>query len=380
MTVKNLHKDTAERVRRIFKDEAPPCVHLDSDSGKDFLEDIINQGMAPILWHQLGGRKGTADWPADIQSRLRTVALRETAVDLRLQLEVSKLVDTFAAAGLQPLLIKGTPLSYTLYPAPGLRPRCDTDILIAEKDRKQTADIMRELGYVALHEADVDFINSQMCYTGPKASLQHSSFDIHWMISNNDRAFSRRFSYSQLVEKAVNVPALGNNAWTLCPVDALIVACFHRAGHYAHDGDRLIWLYDIHLLSEALSAEEASDLCRKARKLSVVSLCVDAMVTAQSWFGSMLASPLELLLQEDPGVEYSTFLLQPGRVGSIRNKAVQDLKSMDTWPQRLRYLFQNVFPPPSYMLWRYNRKKKIALPRLYLQRLVDSARIFLRKE
>ena len=42
--------------------------------------------------------------------------------------------------GIHPLLIKGTPLSYSLYPTSGLRPRCDTDFLIPQGDVDTTAE------------------------------------------------------------------------------------------------------------------------------------------------------------------------------------------------------------------------------------------------
>ena len=379
MSSVDLHEGTEKILQRIFIKNTCDWPENTAASTNDFLEDITAQGLAPLLWNQIGGRKGAVGWPHDIQTGLHSRVLHETAAELRLQVELTALLHSFTKAGIRPLLLKGTPLSYTLYPAPGMRPRCDTDILIPESARAKTAEIMERLGYKALHEASVDLINSQMCYGSSQNAGLFNSFDIHWMVSNNDRRFSRLFNYERLAARAVNIPELGPDSWCPGRVDALILACFHRAGHFSHGGDKLIWLYDIHLLSEALSHEEATAFCRTAAELKIVRICTDALCTARSWFGTTLSPPLESLLQQSPEDEFTTVYLQPGRAAGIKNKAVMDLKELSTWRQRLHYLLQNLFPPAQYMLWRYNTGHKTALPLLYLRRLMQGAYLLIKK-
>jgi hypothetical protein len=74
------------------------------------------------------------------------------------------------------------------------------------------------------------------------------------------------FSYEELRARAQPLPELAPQAFAACPVDALLLACMHRCGHkqapyyvdgVAHySGDRLIWLYDIHLLAVKLTSVE----------------------------------------------------------------------------------------------------------------------------
>ncbi len=45
--------------------------------------------------------------------------------------ELVAVLAALAEAGVETLLLKGTPLAYTHYPEPALRTRCDTDVLIA---------------------------------------------------------------------------------------------------------------------------------------------------------------------------------------------------------------------------------------------------------
>jgi hypothetical protein len=101
---------------------------------------------------------------------------------------------------------------------------------------------------------------------------------------------------------------------------------------------------------------------------------------AQAWFKTILPEKLAMLLREKAEAETFTSLLQPGgRQVGIKNHALLELKGLPTWRERLRFLFQNAFPPPEFMLWRYGATKKSALPLLYLKRFLEAVHIFLQR-
>jgi hypothetical protein len=305
--------------------------------------------------------------------------LHQAAFELVAELDLRHLLNAFAQIGITPLLLKGTPLSHTLYPEPGLRPRCDTDLLLSEADREKAAGLMKKLGYAPLHEAQVDYINTQMSYSKKTAQGFSCCYDIHWQMSNCNRQFSRDFTGGKLFENAEAIPALGENARTLSKVDALIFACFHRAGHFSHSGDRLIWLYDIHLLCQALTAQEVAKFYQRAKDLQISSLCADAINITQSWFGTVCPEELKLFVQERAENEAAAQLLGSGRRDGIRKHALLELKDLSSWQERFSYIMQNAFPPAEFMLWRYSKKKKLTLPWLYAQRFAEGLIILFRK-
>jgi hypothetical protein len=329
--------------------------------------------MAPLTWSRL--KAGDIEWPESVVSTLHQQALQEASLDLLRTAELTKLLDALFEIDVQPLLLKGTPLSYALYPATGLRPRCDTDLLIPESARDAVDEVMTRMGYKPFYEASADYINSQVAYFTDEGPASVNSYDVHWLISNNNREFSRKFSYERLMANALDIPELGKNAFTLNFSDALVLACFHRAGHYAQSGDRLIWLYDIHLLCEKLSREESVSFSNTAKELEIVQLSQDAIRTAQSWFGTSLNPALISFLNEQPQDETSSAYLQSGRAAGIKNRAYLELRNLSTLSERVAYVFQNLFPPPAYMRWRYGEKRKAVLPWLYFRRLMDGASI-----
>lgn len=375
MTDCNLRSETAELLRCVFhgRDANWPA-ELTADA---FFQEVAAQGMAPLLFRNISRQDR---WPAELTAKLKGAALHQAAAELRVESDLRALLHAFAAVGVQPLLLKGTALAYSLYPEPWLRPRCDTDLLVAESERDRAAAVLRQLGYAPLLEAESEYLGSQKSYskTGPGGRF---TCDLHWQISNTNRQFSQKFTEGGLQSTAV--PALGEHARTLNKIDSLLYACFHRAGHFSHSGDRLIWLHDIHLLGQSLTDEEAETFCVKvkARRLEISALCADALAVAQSWFNTKLPAPLEALMQEQNGQEeaFAALLKPGGRQVGIKNHALLELKGLATWRERVRFLWQNAFPPPEFMLWRYGASKKSALPLLYLKRFAEAVFIFLKR-
>lgn len=370
----NLSPAAAELLRCVFHGrEVRWPAELTADV---FFQEVAAQGMAPLLFRNISKHDC---WPAELIAKLKKgAALHQAAAELRVEADLRALLHAFAAAGVQPLLLKGTALAYSLYPEPWLRPRCDTDLLVAAPEREKAAAVLRQLGYAPPLEAESEYLGSQKSYSkiGPGCRF---TYDLHWQISNTNRQFSQNFTECGL--QAIAVPALGEHARTLNTMDSLLYACFHRAGHFSHSGDRLIWLHDIHLLGQSLTGEEAKNFCAKARRLEISTLCADALAVAQSWFNTTLPAPLAALMQAQKGKEeaFASLLKPGGRQVGIKHHALLELHGLPTWRERIRFLWQNAFPPPEFMLWRYGASKNSALPLLYLKRFAEAVRIFLRQ-
>lgn len=342
-------------------------------SGERFLDDLDAQGMGPLLWYELNRAGEPPAWPAPVMAGLRQRALKEAAAEMAWDADLETLLAAFEGKGIRPLLLKGAALSHTHYPRAGLRPRCDTDLLVPESQKDVAAALMRELGFQPLYDADVDQINAQMSWFRSSGSGVKCVYDLHWRISSNDRRFARVFSHERLSARAVPVPALGVHARTLETVDALVLACMHRAGHYSHSGDRLIWLYDIHLLAGALDEEAAARFSGLARELDIEGLCGDAFDVTRHWFGTRLLPSLEAMCRLAGGSETRGYL-RPGRRAGIRGRVRRELGGM-SWKEGVQFIAQNLFPPPAYMRWRYASTSRLALPWLYLKRMLQGLRI-----
>ncbi len=337
----------------------------------EFLEAARHQGITSLLWHQHSRLGLLADWPAEFLEKLKQQACQEAAAEMIRETEVQVILEALQEEGVSLLLIKGTPLSALLYPAAGLRPRCDTDLLVAEGDDLRAAEVFKAHGYSSFFENAGDYLNSQRSFRRIDKSGFTHAFDLHRQISNASITFSHRMGFGELDCRSVRVPSLGAAAKTLSHVDALLLACMHRAGHFGEMGERLIWLYDIHLLTEVLSSSEFDDLIRRAGELGMRGLCADALNASHAWFATHIPEGVTDALQQDADKEASLALLARGRASRIRHTLFMDLQQISSWRERGRLLLQRLFPPADYMLWRYQFRFRWLLPFYYIYRVLQ---------
>jgi len=379
MSVESVSASVETLLKQIFKGDDPGWTGASDVTVDSFLDGLNFHGLTPVFWYWINQHGFCKNWPDSLLSEIKNIAMQEAASDLLLELELKKVLQALLEIGIQPVLLKGTPLSFSLYPQPGLRPRCDTDFLIAKEDMIKGSALMEQLGYESLYDAKVELLNSQMTFIKQDQLKVSHAYDIHWQVNNNSRSFSAELNYSHLLSTSKTIPRLGQNARTPDKVDALLLACFHRAGHFSQMGDRLIWLYDIHLLVCALDEHEFALFYQKAKKMTIATICSDAILTAQDWFNTSLTEAMVKRLSRLPVSEPSIAYLTTGRQAGIKHHALLDLKDLSSLSEKLHYLYQKVFPPVNYMLWRYDTKRKYLLPFLYLYRLVFGVYIFVRR-
>lgn len=126
----------------------------------------------------------------------------------------------------------------------------------------------------------------QALWSRPDASGGHHYLDVHWRL-NNAQVLAQVLAWPELAARSTPLPALGASARALAPVDALLLACIHRAGHAGETAqigdivrqgsDRLIWLYDIHLLIGGMSAAELDAFVELAAARQVRAICLNAL-------------------------------------------------------------------------------------------------------
>jgi len=297
----------------------------------------------------------------------------EMAIELARKHELVRVLTALAESGARALLLKGVALAYSIYPSPALRPRADTDLLIRSADRDLTARTLSELGYKKSNTVSGELVMYQCGFVRrDRFGIDHV-LDVHWRVSNT-QSFSQALDYEELSLRSVHLAALGKHARGLAAADALLLACMHRAHHFhspywvdgmaRSGGDRLIWLYDIHLLVNAMSPRALGAFVRLAETKGMRTVCSDGLLRARQCFGTRIPDDVLLPLASKEPAEASAAHL---REGSIRH-LLTELRSLPHWRDRLSLVGEHLFPPSDYMLEKYAATNRVRLPMLYLQR------------
>ena len=295
---------------------------------------IEEHGMLPLVyrWSRI---------PA-----LREPALRAAGLET---IQAGVLREVLAVLPGTPLVTKGTSLAYSLYGSPDLRPRTDVDLLIDEGDLERVREAFHSIGF----QETVSVIRQQMFYRIDSNRIMQS-YDVHLDITNNATT-AGVLQYGELRARAMRIPAI--DAFAPSHEDALLYACVHRVVHH-YDVERLIWLYDIHLLYDVVDRDV---FWARAKERRVVTICRHSILLAREWFGGD-AGELPAPVEGEP----SRLFLDRDR--SRAALLAGDLAALKSWRDRLRVLGTLAFPSAEYMRQRFGVRSQVLLPAYYVWR------------
>jgi hypothetical protein len=324
----------------------------------DELRAIVEHGVGLIVYERLR------------LPQLRNDAIHAAAHEPLRAVDVAEVLRALGERGVNVLILKGTALAYDLYPSPELRPRSDTDLLIARDDLPAVRAAMLALGFEEQPSSGDEHGLRQAVFTRAPGMV----YDVHWAATNVP-VFDAVLRFEELMPRAIALPQLGPHARGLSHVDALLMACIHRVAHH-HDSDRLIWLVDIDLLRERMSRQEHEQFWRLAAQGRVVGVCARSIEVADAWLSrtphDLAAAWLssDELARDEPS---RAFLDRDITHGGVLASSLRAL----SWRARLERLRQVAFPPAAFMRQQFGTRHTVTLPWWYFYRGVRGvARLF----
>ena len=335
-----------------------------------FLEAAARHGVAPLLVYELDRTKMLDQWPAAVREPLVRAARRQVWVETRHRSELQQVLRAIGAIGVPALLMKGAALAYLSYPDPCFRPRYDTDLMVRKDDMPSVARAMRSLGYSRSNLTSGDLVMPQCQFVrdDDRRGPVHA-YDFHWKMAI-PVLFADVLSFDEVAARAIEVPALGARARALGRVDALLLACIHRVAHH-HGDERLLWLYDIHLLANEMDGEAFQRFSELAAQKQIRAVCAQGLTLAHQWLHTRLPAEVMSTLAAQGSPEPTAVYLG----GRLRQVDVlwSDLRALGAWSARWRLLREHLFPPAAYMMDRSGVSSRLFLPGLYASRIVRGA-------
>jgi hypothetical protein len=284
---------------------------------------------------------------------------------------LSEVVDALWKKGIEPLLFKGTSLAYGLYENPFWRARGDSDIIVPADAAGHAGEVLRSLGFQQEQAVTGELVTYQESYTFTGQQGGSHTIDLHRRI-NNSEFLSRLFSYGELRAEAISLPQLCSRALAVEPKHALILACLHRSTHIHnpywvegeayYGGNRLIWLYDIHLLGRSFISSQWQDFVASATDKGLCATSLAGLESAAACFFTPYPDEVRRALSKT-GEPVAAYL----HATRLRQSWI-DLVALNGATERLRFLRELVFPSASYMHSKYSHLDWKWLPLLYMRR------------
>ena len=329
------------------------------------LRRVRYHGVAALLHERL---RGGTDWPAELVRAVREDTRHAAMWELRHQQVLGALLGALAGRGVRPLLFKGTALAYGLYGNPVWRMRCDTDLLVMPEEAEEARQVLAALGYRKDLGTSRELVIHEESWTLDSPAGGSHAIDLHRRLNNSD-LLANLFPHEAFDAAKRSTPELGPSAFSFGPVHALLVAAVHRALH-RECSDRLIWVYDIHLLAQDFDRDHWQLFTKLAIDKGLRAVCLDSLVLARERFGTTCPDPVLAALSEPVGTEPATAYLR----ASYLQQTVMNFRAAGGPWRKLVYLFALGVPPAVYVRWKYREATWSWLPWLYVRHSVEGVR------
>ena len=278
--------------------------------------------------------------------------------------EVIKALSMLTEQNVVFVVLKGFALARTIYPKPSMRTKADIDLLIAEQDVAQVKQIFSQQGYFNPRGWEPKTIINQFSQRKVLSENLNVDFDIHVKISNNKR-LENILSLEQLLEHSLTHKETGGQLVGF--VHAMLHAIFHLMNH-RHHGDliKLIWYYDIYLLSEKLDEYETKYFLQLINTSGLAKVTIKALELTTEYFDSTAIHHIIAVL--DPATATAEF----DSLMHINDKSTLLLESFtnhSSLKQKWLLIKETAFPPPAEIYAKYGRETKQPLMLLYIRRI-----------
>lgn len=365
------HTGTAAHLRWIASTLRGECPAWPFGLGDPEIDRLLHtaqaEGVVGLLAERLLKRPDAGLAPSALLGILRRREQRDASLELMRESEYRRLLETLGTAALQPVIIKGTALAYSLYRQPHWRSRCDLDLVFRNRAAALSVIVLlREAGYRRPNAVDGDWITQAITLVKRDSLGITHSLDLHWSPINQP-ALAATLGFAEIAEAAHKLPSLGPHARIPAPSHALLIACLHRIANIRTGrANRLIWLYDIHLLSETLDPDQWRWLEALARARGIAGLLLDGLLAARDRLGTRLPDETVETLQDAAASQWRT----PARFASERAALLSDLRALPGWRAPSRLLREHLLPSADYMRIKYAGTDH-PLPVLYLRRILN---------
>lgn len=336
----------------------------------DYLaKTITERGIAPLFFKKLPFLSNNVLIPTDVKTKLQQVYYRTMSRSMVLYEHFRKITEACTINHIPVIALKGIYLSEWLYQDIGLRQFSDIDLLVKKEDGEKCLAVLAGLGYRPQSD-------------GAESELERKLDLIHYFpMVLNGVAVEVHIKLHQSIEKYdLNVDSLwknalpatinGNEVFTLNTNDLLIHLCIHLDRHFHLGHVQFTCFNDITNLIEKHAGtfdwDAFAETCREYRCEEVVFTYIilvnkymhanvpDSIIRK---YGHFLSKNDEILFCKYLG-GYRGFT-------SGMPKHFGNLYYLDSFTDRLKYVWEILFPTKAFMVAKFNIKHPALLPFYY---------------
>ena len=336
---------------------------------------IAANGVAPLV-HSIIRDQGI--FPPILEQKLQKAHEHNRVRNIYLFSELKTVLSRFEVAGIPTILLKGVALSKEIYADVALRPLTDMDLLVHPEETESALNILKSLGYDSLmpergEKSSLLFENEVLLVKpGPLRTV----IEIHWSLLDSPH-YQHYLDINWFWQTTDKLDFFGAPTFIFSPEAQLLHLCSHLMLH--HSGRSLLWRHDIaEVIVHYNDTIDWGELLDRAKiyDLIIPTQNILSSVIAK-WHLPVRSEILKRLNELQPSAnELKVHAYLTGDKSSSGRSFLNDLRSMPDIRMRMRFILNNLFPAPTYMISRYRIPNSLLLPIYYPYRWFLGLRSF----
>ena len=309
------------------------------------------QGVAGLMYYHLGRFRAFQSAYGSAFRRLKAMYQQIREENITCLSDAERISEHLEASESSAMVLQGLSV-LKRYRYPGLRPMGDMDILVRPEDR---ACVIVELHHCGFRVSNPVYPN--IFYNG------RSWLDLHTHVLNLDRIEAREYLFpkelSALWSRAK--PFFRNSRGLLRPdsYDAVILQAAHAL---KHGYSRMIWLVDLNemLASLICSGKDWQRLIERSRFWHQQKVVLYALIILEGTLDMVLPAWVKSALggRKLKGIEKHLLRLKINGFSSSEYCMALWMFAIRGFPNRLRFLYETLFPRPEVMDQIYIRSRR----------------------
>lgn len=244
-----------------------------ADIGSEFDWDAAyeigyNHGILPMLYY--GVVQSDIQCPAEMRNALRLETIKSAMLDQNQMREVEQIERSFQAQEIDYLLLKGAVMKQR-YLHSEVRTMGDADILIREEQYRCIRQIMQEIGFAEIQEADPEMV-------WDKPGILHLELHKKLIASSNKDFFAYFGDGWKLAHKTES------SRYEMRAEDEFIYLFTHYAKHYRDGGVGIRQVADLFVFMQTSPELDYQYIEEELRKLRLYAFYKNTMATIAAWF------------------------------------------------------------------------------------------------
>ena len=365
-----MNPDILAYVMSLLRDDAPLPPKALPDDWQKAMHLCGSHTIVPLLFWKIQHTPPHTRPPEKVFKPLRHTFLLGIKQSMLMEKQILEIAHTFDRDGIAYRILKGPGLAWTVYPDPALRLSGDLDILVLPHQFIQARNALEQIGYVCRAR------NFEHCKWFAKDETffrkGYSGIELHFDILGWSR-LRKNWNVEEFFQRSTIFSLSGYPVHALSDTDAFVHSILHVfVGHQR--AERLIWIYDIALLADKLTASGGWPLLlEQSRKRNILLAVEYGMKITQQWTHFRIPEECQDYFRRQKPTESEkrdwkiALNIKSGILNKLRMYWTEETGLLD----KLLITLQLTFPTPEHLNDFFRPSRKVMLPLSYFRRILN---------